>query len=315
MNKACEYHEQALEAHKLGDRTKSKEFLDKRLSGLKDISEDLEKIKLDYLANKILPVESGAFTLGKTVKNEDAYFQDNLHSIYGVFDGVGGHEGGDIASQAAKDYLEKNSEVFSDMTSLEDIKNKMKDILVEAHEAIKEKPGSSTASVVKIMLDRTAVIGNIGDSRVYLLENGSQSVEHLTLDDSGFKAYTIGSPEEYDYKKIQEDMAQIDTFDFLPDNIPLFAARTRNGISQALGTREMEPNIYTHPLSPGDRLIIMSDGIHDNLTDQQIAKCLIDNPHDTEKAARALVQQAKEVSKQNTSRSKPDDITAIVVKL
>jgi len=200
----------------------------------------------------------------------------------------------------------------------------MKQILIKAHEAIKVKQAASpfelgematTASVVKIMRDRTAVIGNIGDSRVYLLKNGSQSVEHLTLDDSYFKQETINSPQEYDYKKIQEDMARLDTFDFLPDNIPPFAAKTRNVISQALGTSEMEPNIYTHQLSPGDRLIIMSDGIHDNLTDQQIAKCLIDNPHDTEKATRALVQQAKEVSKQNTSRSKPDDITAIVVKL
>lgn len=275
----------------------------------------------------------GAATLAKVRedgRNEDRYFIDNINNTFGVFDGVSGERGkgrGDIASEAASKFVQEELSKLPDEMTEKDAKQEMDRILRTADKKVYEKGSefagseavekpSTTASVVKILKDGKAIIGNVGDSRVYRLKQGSKSLEHLALDDSQYTK-KIDFPEEQQWEH-QIEIANLDTFKAVPTEIPIIAINERNGIGQALGGGELiNPNIYTCNLEPGDRLIITSDGVHDTLTDGHTADCLLEHNNDSKQASNAILQAAKAVSDQFDTekpwqRSKPDDITVIV---
>ncbi|MDQ6661962.1 MAG: SpoIIE family protein phosphatase, partial [Chloroflexota bacterium] len=91
--------------------------------------------------------------------------------------------------------------------------------------------------------------------------------------------------------------------------------RLRGGITQALGG-PVPPTIHIDSISisPGDRVLLCTDGIHDNLTDEEIEEILRTGPRTT--VARILVERSIERSHQerdSTIRAKPDDMSAVVL--
>jgi PPM family protein phosphatase len=91
--------------------------------------------------------------------------------------------------------------------------------------------------------------------------------------------------------------------------------RLRGGITQALGG-PFPPDIHSDqvPISIGDRILLCTDGIHDNLTDLEIEAILRKAPRNA--AARLLVEYAllrSREERQVVIRAKPDDMTAIVM--
>ena len=271
---------------------------------------------------------SGAATLGKKEPNEDAYFVNETRRFFAVFDGLGGEGNADIASSTAKYSIADKLYKLTDNMSLETCKETVDALLRSIHKKVKTKQEEvgnyrmgTTVSAVYIMKDGTAVIGNIGDSRVYLLKSGSLSVEQLTLDDNGvYCKYNLD--ERY---IIQKEVADLETYENLHDEIinDFIHSKDRQVVVQSLGSKTIEPHIYTKKLEPGDMLLLTSDGVHDNLTDSHIADCLLENKSHPQEAANALIQAAKQITEQYSEekyqkgipqRSKPDDITAIVVK-
>jgi serine/threonine protein phosphatase PrpC len=193
----------------------------------------------------------------------------------------------------------------------------MKDILFGMHNKITQcKDGNysemaTTASVVKVMKDGTAIIGNVGDSRVYLLKSENPSVEQLTLDHAGWVEEVKN--EGHNPWAVQKAMADAQNPRVPSNQIPEICTDPDYlSITQCLGYGDIRPDIYTHKLNPGDILIITSDGAHDNLTDENMAKYLLENKSNPKEAADALIQEAKKISTQKTPRSKADDITAVV---
>ncbi len=89
----------------------------------------------------------------------------------------------------------------------------------------------------------------------------------------------------------------------------------RNGITQSLGQHKpLDIHLGQSTLNPGDRILLCTDGIHDNLTDQEIADTLAQSGKTT--VAKRLVQQAIERSHQHddtTIRAKADDMSALVI--
>ena len=91
--------------------------------------------------------------------------------------------------------------------------------------------------------------------------------------------------------------------------------RLRGGITQALGG-PVPPVIHVNnvALRPGDRVLLCTDGIHDNLTDQEIETILRSTFRTS--TARILVEHALHRSREERSttiRAKPDDMTAAVI--
>jgi protein phosphatase len=89
----------------------------------------------------------------------------------------------------------------------------------------------------------------------------------------------------------------------------------RNGITQALGDPQLlVVHIDQISIGPGDRILLCTDGIHDNLTDREIEEIVRRGARTT--TARALVEHAVQRSRQASStmmRAKPDDMSAVVV--
>ena len=156
----------------------------------------------------------------------------------------------------------------------------------------------------------TMIYAHVGDSRVYLLHE-NEPLKRLTTDD-GLLGRLVENEmvSEDDARRIDQAMHVDDLSD-----VEFSYFRLRGGITQALGG-PLPPTIHLDeiPISVGDRVLLCTDGIHDNLTDLEIEEILRKAPRNA--AARLLVEYAllrSREERQITIRAKPDDMTAIVL--
>ena len=218
-------------------------------------------------------------------ENEDAYVAEN--KVFGVADGMGGHQAGEVASAIAatilRDRLPNGASV-----------DLMVAAVVEANSAIFQAAHShaeqrgmgttlTTLALVPVSTPARVVIANVGDSRTYLLRNGR--LRRVTVDHSYVQ-------ELVNTGHITENEAR--------------SHPRRNIVTRALG---IEPTVkvdtWVQPLAAGDRFVLCSDGLVDEVDDEAIARVLGENP-DAQSAADALVA----VANSNGGR---DNVTVIVV--
>lgn len=251
-------------------------------------------------------------------RNEDAMLQLPEKKIFGVLDGVGGMAAGEEASRLAKEYIEEALKKLPENISSKETEAALEELLKEANARILEEweknPArygmSTTASVVRIFegegKERKAIIGNVGDSRVYL-RHSDGGFEQVTLDDSIVRV--IGANEE-EARLLQDKLNNIEDPDTLTEEERGMFDR-RNVVYQVLGMKAIKPRIYTIDISEGDRLILTSDGIHDNLTDKEIA-AILEKSKSSGEAVDNLIKSAQERSRSSHPRAKADDMSAIV---
>ena len=226
------------------------------------------------------------------VQNEDSMLaQDGL---FVVADGMGGHNAGEVASAMATSMLKSaHANGIADAKELGDL---IKEINVQIFQSAATKTEQSgmgtTLTALAITTSEqtlgensvaTATVANIGDSRTYLLRNGE------------FRQVSV------DHSYVQELVSD--------GLITREEARTharRNIVTRALG---IEPVVgvdtWTLPLIAGDRYVLCSDGLVDEVADTDIENCLKLNS-DPQQAANKLVDMANK----NGGR---DNTTVIVV--
>lgn len=253
--------------------------------------------------------------------NEDSFLMNNKLGYFGVFDGIGGHAHGGEASKIAKhsvnNYLERILGRSSpEEISLDTIKDCVSRALTRAHEDIKDVGGvrgekmGTTASVGIVFEDKDgkikAVIGNIGDSRVYFLRNGK--LNQVTLDDNEISYRN-------DAYQLQAKMSNViePESELTEEELSFF--NRRNVITQSLGSRKyVEPNIHVSDVYSNDKILVCSDGVSDNLTDKEIEDLLRFNiTESNDFVATKLVNEARVRSNSSHPRAKPDDITAVLI--
>ena len=156
----------------------------------------------------------------------------------------------------------------------------------------------------------TMIYAHVGDSRVYLLHE-NEPLKRLTTDDG-----LLGRLVENEMVS-EDDARRIDQAIHVDDlsDVEFSYFRLRGGITQALGG-PLPPTIHLDeiPISVGDRVLLCTDGIHDNLTDAEIETLLRKTSRDG--AARMVVEQSQLRSREErqiTIRAKPDDMSAIVI--
>lgn len=276
----------------------------------------------------------------KHPQNEDAIVADKEQRIFAVFDGMGGHRAGEIASQMAHDYITANSYKIKTGTSVEEAKetfeNMMKSVDREIHEAELEKNNDmgTTASVLKIHTDdkgkNWGLISNAGDSRIYKI-NKERKIEQITVDDDaiqieilrlqkslmeekGISLKKTFKDEIERYKKIIEKLNKVRNRKELTE-LESLCFNIRNQITNYLGKNSILINVSYFPIEKEDRFLITSDGIHDNLTTEEIEK-VIQQTDNLEDVVLKLTQDAYERSqedKKEAIRAKPDDMSAVVI--
>lgn len=202
--------------------------------------------------------------------NEDAFHAER--GVYFVADGMGGHEGGARASAAAVEVLCSLAE--SDNVTLEQLHATVRD----AHRAVTQiatQPGrhAGTTMTGAVVVQRDGVptwlVANVGDSRTY------------RFIDSQLQQITV------DHSLVQELVA---AGEVSPEEARTFARR--HVITRALGgTVEPEPDCWSLPMVPGERLLICSDGLTEDVSVAQISEVLRQQPH-PQLAADQLVNAA-----------------------
>ncbi|MBA1333792.1 MAG: Protein serine/threonine phosphatase PrpC, regulation of stationary phase [Firmicutes bacterium] len=227
--------------------------------------------------------------------NQDYYLVENgsKYGLYIVADGMGGHNGGEVASRASvlfvKDFIEQawdKDEYAADRPGL------VKDALAAANRAVfnlaakdEQLRGMGTTLSMAFIVDRMLYTGHIGDSRIYLLRD-SQLIK-LTEDHS-LVAELIknGSitPEE-------------------GDNHP-----QKNIITRALGTGiDIESDLSEREMQDGDTILLCTDGLTNMLSCADILDLCL-NIGEPQLLCSRLVAEAN-------NRGGKDNITVIAVKV
>jgi serine/threonine protein phosphatase PrpC len=269
-------------------------------------------------------------------RNEDSLLIDERTGLIAVYDGVGGSVAGDIASQAARRatltgwksalaqmHKQRNVRRFLKDCNQVDLCTILQHLIALADETIRtdgvrEAGTDDLATTVAIAAlchhpgnnEFNMVYAHVGDSRVYLLKK-DEPLQRMTIDD-GLLGKLVENEivNEEDARRIDQAMQAEDLSEA---EISYF--RMRGGITQALGG-PLPPEIHIDeiPIAIGDRILLCTDGIHDNLTDLEIEEILRKAPRNA--AARLLVEYAllrSREERQVTIRAKPDDMTAIVL--
>jgi PPM family protein phosphatase len=205
-----------------------------------------------------------------------------------VCDGMGGHAAGEVAARLAASSI-KDRLAHDGAQVAEHPGQSLAEAVVGAHQAIlaeaRANPaerGMGTTCTAAVLLDRRLVLAQVGDSRAYLLRDGT--LRPLTRD--------------------QTLAAQLEACGALDEE----EARTsplRNTLLQALGARSpVEPAIAELDLTAGDRILICSDGLHGPVAEPAIERTLA-SAADLTTATSGLVQLA-------LAAGGPDNVTVVV---
>ncbi len=223
--------------------------------------------------------------------NEDNFLLDCAQGLFIVADGMGGHAAGEVASEMAVGIIAKELGSLRGLSDAE-AAARMRSAIRKANAAIfdrtlaeHDKRGMGTTTTVMVLFSRRFMIGQVGDSRAYLLRGG----EFLQL--------------TKDHSYVQE---QVDAGLLTPEQ-----ARTHpysNVITRCVGANEdVAPDIYFGNLEAGDVVLLASDGLTGMLEDEQLAGIMSgeDNP---ESCVNRMIADANR-------RGGLDNITAIVVRV
>lgn len=217
--------------------------------------------------------------------NDDSFLVDKESSIYAVADGLGGLPQGAVASGMAMDVLAEYlaaTNLEQDFT-FEEAFNRINLEVFKKGQTISEDLGiGTTLTVVRLQPDAID-IGHVGDTAVVIFQ--ADSWKQITRDHT---------------------MAQ-DMIDRLRPGeqayIPEYFSHTLTRCIGQLPTIERDE--YQHPLEPGDRILIYSDGVTKTVELDEIHQRIMQasNPE-------AFIQELIETGNQ---RGGPDNITAIAI--
>jgi serine/threonine protein phosphatase PrpC len=267
-------------------------------------------------------------------RGEDRLLVEPDLGLFGVFDGLGGHADGaaaaEIAATTVAARLREGLSHCSDQRQAHDLliaSLHAADAAIEQHNRNRgaddaaEPAGSAGTTATVVLLwsgpstsppahpfDRVALLAHVGDTRAQLLRRGEFST--LTLDHAA-----LNDSDPSTAKRRQSRLDQANNPADLVDPLDRVAFAYRNLLAQALtGSGDLDVRSYVVPLEPSDRLLLDSDGLHDNLTSGELAE-LAAGSAPPQQAAELLVHAAVERSLQEagTIRAKPDDISVIVV--
>lgn len=223
--------------------------------------------------------------------NEDSYLMVPDRGIFVVADGMGGHAAGEVASDMAVHYVARELDSLRGLGD-EQVAERMRGAIRTANGAIfqrtlteHDKRGMGTTVTALTLFESRFLIGQVGDSRAYLLRDNKLS--QLTKDHS----------------YVQE---QVDAGYLTPEQ-----ARTHpysNVITRCVGANsDVMPDIYVGSVRPRDVFLLASDGLTGMLEDYQLAE-LLSPERMPEDEVDSLIAEANR-------HGGLDNITAVIVRI
>ena len=199
--------------------------------------------------------------------NEDSYLTDE--PLFAVADGMGGHRGGEVASQLAVETLEK---LFKKrIGELPDQVQEANRVVFERSVVDEKVAGMGTTLTAALVEGDRVRLAHVGDSRAYLLRDGDLRL--LTED------HTLV------HRMVTEGEISPDEAETPPQ---------RSVLTRALGVdTAVDVDDDTVQVRPGDRLLLCTDGLTSMVSEQAVEEVLRAVP-DPQEAAERLVQLANE---------------------
>lgn len=227
--------------------------------------------------------------------NQDAFAIDNELGLWVIADGMGGHVGGNIASELAvasiMNYVRSSAQPWPSVSDqLQHATTVLTQAITAGKTAIQERIGAAPelssmgTTVVAAWLcplpTPSVAIAHVGDSRAYMIRDKRLSA--LTTDHSLVQQLVS-----------EGHMTLEDSLDH----------PKRNVLVRALGLNfPATPDIAFHPLGPQDILLLCTDGLMKMMPDTDILSVILDAKNDPEKACQRLIARANEAGgKDNTT--------------
>ncbi len=235
--------------------------------------------------------------VGRRTNNEDAFCAEPSLGLYVVADGMGGYEGGEIASRVVVDtlrgFVRRNTRddnvtwPYAADPRLSPCENLVRVAIKLANDEVASRKIGQLASMgstlaMVLVHDERAVIANVGDSRVYRLRDGTLSQcsrDHSLYAEMVAMNFAVGAREDFPHANV---------------------------ITRAMGMKgSAEPDVSIIDVRRGDTFLICSDGVSEPVDDASIAMFLAATSVD--EAAHNLVDEA-------FRRGGRDNITAVVLR-
>lgn len=236
---------------------------------------DRESGRQPLMGKTVLDVFPASDTGRARAENEDRFAVANIPGMelpmLVVADGLGGHNAGATASQMIVDLLPQSVTAAGGANPVEDLCRGVQAVNVHVLRESRSNPaliGMGSTLAVVIVVDQYMIALNVGDSRIYLLSNGvlTQISEDHTLE------------------KKSPELAHV--------------------LTRAIGVEERAvPAVSVLRVAAGDRFLLCSDGLTDEVSDEEIAEIL--GSHSPRDAARQFIKTAN-------ARGGHDNITVIV---
>jgi protein phosphatase len=215
--------------------------------------------------------------------------------LFAVADGMGGHARGEIASKLAIDVLYATFynapgdpvEMFKKAILTANTAVRRAGVLAKPEtigkgEGARTLPSMGTTLVAALVLGRWLLVGNIGDSRAYLMNDGR--LEQVSRDHT------------YLAEEIRRGLVPADAAETSP---------FRHLITRSLGTKDaVEVDLFWRPWPDGATLLLATDGLHGVVEELEMETILASRPPD--EAVKALVKAAHD-------GGAPDNVSVVVV--
>ena len=219
--------------------------------------------------------------------------EDNQTALLVVCDGMGGANAGNVASRfAAQSFIESAGDALSGTLDETARQNLLTQALKQANETVfslagrqPEFRGMGTTLVAALVRGLRVQIVNIGDSRAYHL--GADGIRCVTVDHSLVELMVQRGELTHEQAK----------------NHP-----SKNLITRAVDTeKQVAADVFSLTAEPGDCLLLCSDGLSNQMADQEI---LFEVVHGAQKAD--CCQRLLDIAK---SRGAPDNVTSVLIAL
>ena len=222
--------------------------------------------------------------------NQDFVFSSeepvgNLPNLFIVADGMGGHNAGDYASRRAVEVMVREireSRAVEPPAIFEQaIRSANQELLARAREDVRLE-GMGTTAVLASLADRKLWVANVGDSRLYVV---NEDMTQVTVDHSLVEELVrMGKIEEAEAREH-------------PD---------KNLITRAIGaSEEVTADVFEVDVKEGDFILLCSDGLTNMLKDEEIQSIV--------RSQKNVREKVEELVADADANGGKDNITAILI--
>ena len=229
-------------------------------------------------------------------QNQDAFRVEELdrHTLLAVVcDGMGGARSGNIASRLAVDvFVEDVRCSYKSSMSQEQCEQMMRSAVKLANftvfdqaREVEDFAGMGTTLVAALISGKNAIVVNVGDSRCYHITRSD--IERVTVDHSLVQVMLE-----------RGDLTREEARDY----------PGKNYITRAVGTEPtVESDLFVTRMERGDALLLCTDGLHNEVDDQEILYEVIHGGNNDNCCQRLL-----EIA---NLRGSPDNVTCVLIRV